>query len=154
MQAFRGLVSAYVPLFYFWLCWVFTALCGLSLAVWNGGYSLLCSMGFSCCRAQALSMGGSAVAAHRLSRCGTRAYFCDMWNLPWLGVEPVSAALAGRFLSIFPSGKSLPMWLQGGLCLDWIVIWGKRNIIWTCGTYNECFPSYVIVLVQASVFRP
>lgn len=33
----------------------------LSLVVWNGGYSLLCSMGISCCRAQMLGMGASAV---------------------------------------------------------------------------------------------
>ena len=32
---------------------------------------------------------------------------CGMWNLPGLGIEPVSSALAGRFLTTEPPGKSL-----------------------------------------------
>ena len=30
----------------------------------------------------------------------------DMWSLPGLGIEPVSPALAGRFLSTVPPGES------------------------------------------------
>ena len=30
-----------------------------------------------------------------------------MWDLPGLGLEPVSPALAGRFLTIAPPGKPL-----------------------------------------------
>ena len=33
--------------FYFWLCWVFIAACGLSLVAASGGYSSLRCMGFS-----------------------------------------------------------------------------------------------------------
>ena len=31
-----------------------------------------------------------------------------MWDLPGAGLEPVSPALAGRFLTTAPPGKSLP----------------------------------------------
>ena len=34
-----------------------------------------------------------------------------MWNLPRPGIEPLPPALAGRFLSIVPPGKSLPLLL-------------------------------------------
>ena len=56
--------------------------------------------GFSCCGAQALE--------YRLSRCGAWVYLpLGMWNLPGPGIEPMSTALAGRFLSNVPSGRSL-----------------------------------------------
>ena len=42
---------------------------------------------------------GSVVMAYGLSCCGT-------WDLPGPGIEPVSPALAGRFLSTLPPGKS------------------------------------------------
>ena len=41
---------------------------------------------------------GSMAVVHRLS--------CNTWNLPKPGIEPVSLALAGGFLSIVPAGKS------------------------------------------------
>ena len=60
--------------------------------------------GFSCCRAQALD-------AQVLLWCiGLVAH--GMWNLPGPGVKPVSHALAGRFLSTVPPGKSLLEFLQ------------------------------------------
>ena len=54
--------------FYFWLCWVFIAVRGLSLVAMRGGYSVVMVRGlliaavFSC-RAQALGVQASAVAA-------------------------------------------------------------------------------------------
>ena len=42
---------------------------------------------------------GSVVVAHRLS--------CGMWGLPGPGLEPVSPALAGGFLTTVPPGKAL-----------------------------------------------
>ena len=55
--------------------------------------------GFSCCRARALGCRG-------FSRCGTRAWlFCVMRDLPGPGSEPMSPALAGRFLTTGPPGK-------------------------------------------------
>ena len=56
---------------YFWLCWVFVAVCGLSLVSTSGGYSLVEVGGllidFSCCGAQALYPSDSVVAPHELS---------------------------------------------------------------------------------------
>ena len=75
--------------------------------------------GFSCCRARALGVWPSVVVAHglssygsralelRLSSCGTRALLlCSMWDLPGPGLEPTYPALAGRFLTTAPPGKS------------------------------------------------
>ena len=45
--------------FYFWLCWVFVAVCGLSLVAVSGGYSLVVVHGF-------LIEMASLVAEHRL----------------------------------------------------------------------------------------
>ena len=43
---------------------------------------------------------------HRLSSCGSRTRLLrDMWDLPRPGLEPVSPALAGRFLTTAPPGK-------------------------------------------------
>ena len=33
-----------------------------------------------------------------------------MWNLPGAGIEPVSPALAGGFLTTEPPGKVPPLW--------------------------------------------
>ena len=89
--------------------------------------------GFSCCGAQALGAWASVVAACRLSSCsawalgpagfsscGTWALECRLsscgaraqlfrgtWDLPGPGIEPVSSALAGGFLTTAPPGKSL-----------------------------------------------
>ena len=58
-----------------------------------------------------LTIAGSVVAehrlqTHRLSNCGSRAQlFCGMWDLPRLGLEPVSPALAGRLSTTAPPGK-------------------------------------------------
>ena len=58
-----------------------------------------------------LTITVSLVAEHRLqtrrlSNCGSRAQLlCGMWDLPRPGLEPVSAALAGRFSTTAPPGK-------------------------------------------------
>ena len=60
-----------------------------------------------------LTIAAPPVAEHRLqtrrlSNCGSRAQlFCGMWDLPRPGLEPVSPALAGRFLTTVPPGKPL-----------------------------------------------
>ena len=59
-----------------------------------------------------LTIAASLVAEHRLqtrrlSSCGSRAQLlCGMWDLPRLGLEPVSPALAGRFSTTASPGKS------------------------------------------------
>ena len=96
------------------------------LQLWRAGATLHCSArvshcgGFSCCRARALGVWASVVVARRLSSCGSRALECrlsscgtwaqllhGMWDLPGPGLEPMSPALAGRFLTTVPPGKSL-----------------------------------------------
>ena len=85
------------------------------------GSSFLCEA-FSSCGEQGplfivvrgpLTVVASLVAEHRLqtrrlSNCGSRAQLlCCMWDLPRLGLEPVSPALAGRFSTTAPPGKPL-----------------------------------------------
>ena len=60
-----------------------------------------------------LTITASLIAEHRLqtrrlSICGSRAQLLrGMWDLPRPGLEPVSPALAGRFLTTVPPGKPL-----------------------------------------------
>ena len=81
--------------------------------------------GFSCCRARAPGMRASVVVARGLSSCGLRALelrisscgawaqlLRGMWDLPRPGLEPVSLALAGRFLTTAPPGKPLCCFLN------------------------------------------
>ena len=64
-----------------------------------GAQALHCS-GSSGCRAWALDMQASVVSTHRLS-----CLHC-MWDLPGQGIEPLSSALAARFLTTGPRRKS------------------------------------------------
>ena len=67
---------------YFWLCWVFVAVHGLSLVAVNGGYSSLRHVGFSLwwllllwstsSRHTGFSSCGAWALERRLSSCGTR----------------------------------------------------------------------------------
>ena len=81
--------------------------------------------GFSYCRAQALGAWASIVVAHGLSSCGSQALerrlsscgawaqlLRGMWDLPGPGLEPVSPALAGRFLTTAPPGKSCLIYFE------------------------------------------
>ena len=91
---------------YFWLCWVFVSVRGLSLVVASGDHSS------SRC-AGPFTIAASPVAEHRLqtrrlSSCGSRAQLLrGMWDPPRPGLEPVYPALAGRFSTTVPRGKPL-----------------------------------------------
>ena len=109
--------NKFILFIYFWLHWVFTAAHGLSLVVANQGYSLLQCANFSLWWLLLLQITGSRCAAfsscdsraleRRLSSCGARAQLLrGMWDLPRPGLKPVSSALAGRFLTTVPPGKS------------------------------------------------
>ena len=93
--------------------------------MWRAGATLPCGArtshcgGFSYCGARALGARASVVVVRGLSSCGSRAlerrlsscgarasFFCSMWDLPRPGLEPVSPALAGGFLTTEPPGKS------------------------------------------------
>ena len=94
------------------------------LQLWRARATLHCGArashcsGFSCCGARALGAWVSVIVAHRLSSCGLRALECrlsscgaraqllhGMWDLPRPGLEPMSPALAGGFLTTAPPGK-------------------------------------------------
>ena len=82
---------------YLWLHWVFVTASGLSLVVVSRGYSI--------------------VAVCRLNSCSTEAPVpLGMWNLPGPGIESVSSALAGKFLTTGPPGKSQ-------ICLLKVSLW-------------------------------
>ena len=97
-------------LFFSFLIYLFMAVLGLRF----------CARAFSSCGKQgplfiavrgSLTIAASLVAEHRLqtrriSNCGSRAQLLrGMWDLPRPGLEPVSAALAGRFSTTAPPGK-------------------------------------------------
>ena len=94
--------------------------------MWQAGATLRCGArashcgGFSCCGALALGARASVVVAHGLSSCGSRALerrlsscgarallLHGMWALPGPGLEPMSPASAGGFLTTAPPGKPL-----------------------------------------------
>ena len=101
---------------YFWLHQVFVAVHGFSLVAASRGYSSLWCAGFSLwwllllwstgSRHAGLSSCGSRALERRLSNCGTWAQLLrGMWDLPGPGLEPMSPALAGGFLTTVPPGK-------------------------------------------------
>ena len=88
------------------------------LQLWQAGATLRCGArashcgGFSCCRAWALGMRASVVAARMLSSCGTwaleyRLSSCgawaqllrSMWNLPRPGMEDCVPGIGRRILN-------------------------------------------------------
>ena len=124
-------IYIYITLFiYLFVCLFIYGCTGSSLLhtgflqLWRAGATLRCGAQashcgiFSCCGAQALGMRASVVAARRLSCCGSQALECrlsscgpraqllrGMWDLPGPGLEPLSPALAGGFLTTAPPGK-------------------------------------------------
>ena len=86
------------------------AFCGLSLVAASGDYSSLWCAGFSLRWLLLWRVGfsscGTQAVERKLSSCGARAQLlCSMWDLPRPGLEPMSPALAGRFLTTAPPGK-------------------------------------------------
>ena len=68
-------------------------------------FFFLATSGLRCC-AWAFSSCGEWPLERRLSSCGARAQLLrSMWDLPGPGLEPVSPALAGGFLTTVPPGK-------------------------------------------------
>ena len=89
---------------------------GLSLVVVSGDYSSLRCVGFSLrwhlllqstdSRCVGFSSCGTWALERRLRSCGARAELLHgMWDLPGPGLEPVSPALAGGFLTTVPPRK-------------------------------------------------
>ena len=119
---------------YSWLCWVFVGVRRLYRVSASGDYSSL-QWG-----AQAIGVWASVTAAHGLSSysvqalehgpssCCARAQLPhSVWDIPGPGIEPLCPALAGRFLTTGPPGKSwgatlweLPSQTRRGCFKFWI----------------------------------
>ena len=108
-ESWSGLPTFYF--FFFWLDWVFLALCGLSLvAVGGGGWAatLCCASqtshcgDFSYCRAQTLGMGftGSVFVVHRLNCLVACGIFLEQESNP-------CPLLMQADSSTVPPGKSM-----------------------------------------------
>ena len=136
---------------YFWPCWVFVAVHGLSLAVVGEGscsnnYCLLHSAGFSLwwplllwttdSRVHRLSSCGSWALGHRLSSCGAWGLVALwLWNLSGPGIKPV-----GIFLTTGPSGESI--WSDfSATDLSMILICNTYD----CGIYQIDFIQHLLV---------
>ena len=108
------MTEVYIPFYYYYyfnkfIYFIFGCVGSL---LWCVGFSLRGPLllrstgsrrrGFSSCGSQALE--------RRLSSCGAQAYLLrGMWDLPRPGLEPVSPALAGGFLTTVPPGKPYPL---------------------------------------------
>ena len=86
----------------------------LSLHGFTWAFSGYCEWGLlSSCSVWASHCGGFSwwgawSVEHRFNSCGAQAYLPhSKWNLPRLGIKPVSLALAGRFFTTGTPGKSL-----------------------------------------------
>ena len=87
---------------------------GLSLVAASGGHSSLWCAGLSLSRP--LLLVEHRLQTRRLSSCGSRAQLPrGMWDLPRPGLEPVSPALAGGFLTAAPPGKPATKFLSDSL---------------------------------------
>ena len=96
---------------YFWLCWVFVSVRGLSLVVASGGHSSSLHVGLSL--SQPLLLQEHRLQTRRLSSCGSRAQLLrGMWDLPRPGLEPASPALAGTVSTTVPPGKPNPVFFK------------------------------------------
>ena len=116
---FFFLIYVFILFISFWLRWVFLAACVLSLVAASRGYSSLWCAGFSLWWLFLLRSSGSRHAGFSscglralerwLSSCGAWASLLrGMWELPGPGLEPLSPALAGGFLTTAPPGKPTP----------------------------------------------
>ena len=112
------ITSAHLPVYFIYLFILKLLLFTYFLAVLGLRF---CARAFSSCGKRGplfiavrgpLTIAASLVAEHRLqsrrlSSCGTRSLLLrGMWDLPGPGIEPVSPALAGRFSTTAPPGKS------------------------------------------------
>ena len=96
------------------------------LLLWSMALGLQISGAAAC----GLSCGSSWALEHRVNTCGTQAPWHvgspQMWDLLGSGIEPKSLALAGRFFTTEPPGKSSPpcFWPNPSLTTQ------KRNLGW------------------------
>ena len=107
----------------FWLCWVFIAVLGFPLAAASGARSLavehrLLTVVLLLLRSMGSRHSASVVVVCSFSSCGSRVpelgrlscgspawILCGTWDLPGPGIEPVSFALQGGFLTTGLPGR-------------------------------------------------
>ena len=98
--------SFVITLYLLWLCWIFTAACGLSLFVGNAGYSSFAATGLSSWWLLLVQSWGprcmGPVAVVCSFSCSKACGILD----PGPGIETVFFALAGRFLTSGRPGRS------------------------------------------------
>ena len=122
---------------------------GLSLVAASGGYSSLWCTGFSLRWLLSLRSTGSRHVG--FSSCGARALLLrGLWDIPRPGLEPMSPALAGGFLTTVPPGKphldcfkltssSTP----GFVCSHFL-----ETSSWNCARWRNLRLGYSLVIMQ------
>ena len=101
MATQSGILFLFSFIYYLWLCWVFIM-----------GFLQLWCMCFSLC--WLLCAAERGLQARRLRSCGAQTQLLQgIWCLPGPGIEPMSLALASRFLTTGPPGKPTPVFLPG-----------------------------------------
>ena len=133
-------------LFFFFKMYLFLAMLGLrsraqvfSTAAASGSCSPL--------RCGLLTVVASLAADCGVTGCGTLGeLLCDAWDLPELGIEPASPALAGGFL-ITRSPRKLPAPLFYNSHPNW------HEMVSHCG-FDLCYPEkfVFICLFEVTVF--
>ena len=97
-----------------------------------------------------LTIAASLVAEHRLqtrrlSSCGSRAQLLrGMWDLPRLGLEPVSSALAGRSSTTAPPGK------PSTLTFLYVKFWAIVNTICLFMIESNNYKYYLFFCISGS----
>ena len=129
---------------YFGWFWVFVV---AFLHLWPVGTTLRWVVqashcgGSSCFRARALGTRASVVATRGLSSCRAWASLLhSVWDLPGPRIELMSLALAGRFLSTVPPGKSGYELMISALFCMWDIC--PKYIEITCGWANNQILKY------------
>ena len=137
----------------FWLHWVFVAVPRLSLVVVSGSYSSLRCLGFSLLWLLLLQSTGSRRIVSSICGAWVKLPF-HIWDLPGPGIKPMSPALAGRFLTTGPPGKSRLILINYN-CV--CVCLAARSCLNLCDLMNSSQPdssvhgdpiSYLIFLCQ------
>ena len=131
-------------------CGAWASHCCLWLPLlWSIWSSVVVTHRLSSCRSPTwdppgFSSYGSEALQRTLRICGARAQLlCDIWSLPRPGIEPVSPALAGAFLSTEPPGKSSLEFSdqhQWGLLSPLSPSRGRGSNLHDNGPCPACFP--------------
>ena len=116
----------FLKLFICWLCWVFVAASGLSLAAVRcfllQGWALECKL-------------------QQLWHVGL-----DHVDLPIPGIEPLSPAQGGRFSTTGPPGKSLTSFLVG------LYSYWAMRVLYILGILYQMFGKYYLSLWSIFIF--